>query len=217
MVSLGSLRPRLRITDGSPGILLLALLVSSLLHLLLIYLAAINGVAGAARSDLTTAQVGRISLAATLRKTEDVVHPEHFSDKVEVLQGYRYSENDRSRLTPPSVPDRWFKSLIPYETVYFSADELTVQPRSLGEPAFDPTGFANSASGQMILKLWISAQGEVVEASIERSGLPDGFSTAVIGAFRRLRFEPGELNGLPVRSVIKVEVDYSAALDRFTH
>ena len=43
---------------------------------------------------------------------------------------------------------------------------------------------------------------------IEQSDLPEGFSRSVANGFKRLSFAPGEYNGQPVDSVIRIEVSY---------
>jgi TonB family protein len=60
----------------------------------------------------------------------------------------------------------------------------------------------------MILKLWISELGKVVEVEVEKSELPEAFSSAAINAFKQLQFTAGERHGLPVGSVMRIEVSY---------
>jgi hypothetical protein len=66
-----------------------------------------------------------------------------------------------------------------------------------------------ATSGRLVLKLWISDRGEVVETLTERSDLPAEFVQGVASAFRRARFSPGERNGMPVGSIIRIEVNYA--------
>ena len=94
-------------------------------------------------------------------------------------------------------------------TEYFPTGRLSVRPQPLGEVDLD-TGETRllSASGTMILSLWINDRGEVVDLSVEQNDLPEVFSRIAREAFRNLRFSPGELNGRRVGTVMRVEVSY---------
>jgi hypothetical protein len=60
----------------------------------------------------------------------------------------------------------------------------------------------------MVLRLWISALGEVTDVTTESNELTADVAAAVMANFRRTRFVPGERNGERVASVMRIEVSY---------
>ena len=93
---------------------------------------------------------------------------------------------------------------------FFTTDQLSRPPRLQEEADLDTANLRVLAtSGRLVLKLWISDRGEVVETLTERSDLPAEFVQGVASAFRRARFSPGERNGMPVGSIIRIEVNYA--------
>ena len=95
---------------------------------------------------------------------------------------------------------------------YYPTDQLTKRPQPLGAADLDvPEIRMIVASGKMILKLWIDEFGEVVDVDVEKTELPDVLSRPTVAAFKRLRFTPGERNGLRVGSVMRIEVSYDDA------
>ena len=70
----------------------------------------------------------------------------------------------------------------------------------VSEPNDDP-GF-----GTLVMSLWINELGEITRATLESEGIPEAYAKAVIVAFEKTRFSPGELHGKKVASVIRIEV-----------
>ena len=64
------------------------------------------------------------------------------------------------------------------------------------------------ASGKIVSKLWISEFGAVADVTVEKSELPEVFSRTAVAAFKDMRFEPGQRNGQPVPTVMRIEVTY---------
>jgi TonB family protein len=92
---------------------------------------------------------------------------------------------------------------------YYPTDQLTKRPQPLAAADLDAEEIrAIVASGKMILKLWINEFGVVTDVVVETSELPQAFSRTAIAAFKGLRFLPGERNGQPVRTVMRIEVSY---------
>lgn len=93
--------------------------------------------------------------------------------------------------------------------VFYPAEQLSKKPQptmatDLEAPEVTPL----IASGRIILKLWISDLGEVVEVQIEKTNMPLAFSRVAIAGFKRLRFTPGLRDGHPVGSTMRIEVTY---------
>lgn len=93
--------------------------------------------------------------------------------------------------------------------VYYTADQLTKRPQPTVSTDLDPPELLPIvASGTIILKLWISDLGEVSTVEVEKSAMPEVFSRQAVVAFKRLRFLPGERNGVRVGAVMRIEVNY---------
>ena len=92
---------------------------------------------------------------------------------------------------------------------YYTTDQLTKRPQpvnaiELDSPEISPV----VVSGKIVLRLWINEFGSVAEVEIESSELPEAFSRTAVAAFKSLRFAPGERNGLPVGTLMRIEVTY---------
>lgn len=110
-------------------------------------------------------------------------------------------------LMPISVADR------PH---YFRRSELTRPPVLLGEPIIDvpdESGNAPQPDGNLSLRLFVSAGGDIDRAEIERSAFRPDFEDAVIAAFCPLHFLAGEIDGVAVNSQVVFEI-YFDSLDR---
>lgn len=92
---------------------------------------------------------------------------------------------------------------------YYTTDELTKPPRPSSEPKLDvPRAIARAVSGKVILKLWINELGNVDSVEVESSNLPETISGMAAAAFGKLRFVPGEIDGMRVRTLMRIEVIY---------
>lgn len=92
---------------------------------------------------------------------------------------------------------------------YYTTDQLTKRPQPTAEAELDtPEIGPVFASGTIILKLWISELGDVISVDVEKTDLPEIFSRTAVAAFRNLRFVPGEINGQPVGTMMRIEVTY---------
>ena len=90
---------------------------------------------------------------------------------------------------------------------FYPADQLSVRPIPLSEiesPDFDMPMQDRRAS--VVIDVSISEVGEVVSVQQVMSGLPETYTESLVAAFRRLRFRPGEINGLRVGALLRVEL-----------
>ena len=98
---------------------------------------------------------------------------------------------------------------------YYTTDRLTKRPMPTAIVELDtPETWPIAVSGRIVMKLWINEFGEVIAADVEQSELPEIFSKTAVAAFKRLRFTPGERNGKPVGTMMRIEVIYDDALRR---
>jgi hypothetical protein len=93
---------------------------------------------------------------------------------------------------------------------YYTTDQLTKRPRPTAEAELDtPETKPIFAAGTIIMKLWINELGDVIAVDVEKTDLPEIFSRTAVAAFRNLRFIPGEINGQPVGTMMRIEVVYN--------
>lgn len=110
--------------------------------------------------------------------------------------------------TPASGPD-----LLPLAgPAYYPTAQLGKRPQPTMAPALDtPELMPIVASGKLVAVLWIDDGGKVARAEVERTDLPEAFVHAAIAAFLRTRFLPGERDGRPVGSIMRIEASYEDA------
>lgn len=97
---------------------------------------------------------------------------------------------------------------------YYRPDQLTRPPHIDLPPELNPPELASAyGSGRIVLQLWINERGHVVDTVVEKTELPELFSHVTTSAFRLARFHPGELNGVSVRAIMRVEVDFERAAE----
>ncbi|MER2624325.1 MAG: TonB family protein [Accumulibacter sp.] len=107
---------------------------------------------------------------------------------------------------------------------YFRRSELTVAPKLLDEPLIpqpEQPGAAGPRTGMLVLRVFVAAGGAVDRVEVASSSLPAVYDAAASAAFARLRFSPGEIEGVAVNSEARFEIvfdggetDGSQATDR---
>jgi len=93
---------------------------------------------------------------------------------------------------------------------YFPASRLSKMPQAVG--VFDiqpPAGGDTGLGGKMTVRIWIGANGAIDRARVLSSGLPDAYAEAALTAFEKLRFVPGEIGGVPVKSWVEIVIEYA--------
>lgn len=110
----------------------------------------------------------------------------------------------------PYVPERREVAGPPsMDATYYPIEKLTKRPRLLRDPDLDRKDVrAIHASGKLRLQLWVSPSGSVVRVVPDANGLPEELVRLVVRAFEGVVYTPGELMGVPVGALIRVEVDF---------
>lgn len=100
--------------------------------------------------------------------------------------------------------------LLPMKSpLFYDSKQLTKRPHpSIAVELDTPEMSSMNASGSIVLKLWINERGNVVSLAVEKTELPEPVLATAIKVFKNLHFEPGEINGDPVGSVLRIEIDY---------
>lgn len=93
---------------------------------------------------------------------------------------------------------------------YHEMKELEVRPKILVDsiPIDPPELRGEPAGGTLILKLWISANGDVDAVRAESSSLPEVFKESAIQSFKAAKFEPGKRKGIAAGAIMPIELSY---------
>jgi len=96
---------------------------------------------------------------------------------------------------------------------YFLPNELMEKPSILRDiPPEKMAVLPDAPSQPMIVQLLISDQGDIDKVIIEDSELSGQVKQFVIDSFRNVKFRPGKLGGMPVRSQMRIEVSLKSAI-----
>lgn len=191
--------------------LLLALGLSFLFHAVLLVLPYLGGGTGE-NAEVAGGSRFRYRIHATLAPERglDAVPGSEITAQINVPQSEPAQAAGSTQAETDATNARSGGPLPIAAPAYYTTDQLSKRPQMLPEAPLDEDNLrVLAASGKVVLRLWISDRGEVVASEIERSDLPAEFSASVAAAFRRVRFAPGERAGLPVGSIIRVEINYS--------
>lgn len=91
---------------------------------------------------------------------------------------------------------------------YYPASALSRMPEVDG--FFDvPVPPGLSLHGQLELRLWIDAAGTLDRIAVQSSGVPASYQQAVVAAFQRMRYRPGQIDDRPVAAFVDIVVEMS--------
>lgn len=122
-------------------------------------------------------------------------------------------EPDRDNAKVPGTAEGHAPLQVDGDT-FFPSNQLS-RPAQPAVPVTLPTVDLEvlAQPGRSVLTVWIDARGNVVEATIESSDAPELFARLAVEAFRKTPFIPGERNGRPVGTVMRIEVSYDDLVD----
>lgn len=93
------------------------------------------------------------------------------------------------------------------EPYYFQSDELTEKPRLLLDiPPDKISDLPDMSPSPAIARLLISEHGDIDKVLIENSSLSEKAKQFVIDSFSNVKFQPGKLGDMPVRSELRIEI-----------
>lgn len=100
------------------------------------------------------------------------------------------------------------------DATYYPTRQLSVRPSPTTEPTLTlpPNWF--EAFGRTILTIYVNADGSVQEVVLRDTNLPPELHENVVDAFRRLSFNPGEIDGRRVPSFMSIEANVSMLLSQ---
>lgn len=205
-----------------PGILL-AFTASCLIHAGVLFLPYLGTSARETRATARPAVPQAHTLNATLttpRKTPFMLPPKQddvpqppvpLVPEADVApQTGNTSPDDAPDAHQPADQPREGLNVLPLDApLFYPTDQLTARPQLVETTELDtPEIKPIVASGKIVMKLWINNLGEVVEAEIEKSDLPETFGRSAVSVFRRMRFTPGQRLGKAVGTVMRIEISY---------
>lgn len=90
---------------------------------------------------------------------------------------------------------------------YFQPNELTEQPVVVLDVSPDLSAVFSSGLSQLaVLDLLINESGDIDDVVIENSSLAEPAQQLIKDAFSKMKFNPGKVAGLAVKSLLKIEV-----------
>lgn len=93
---------------------------------------------------------------------------------------------------------------------YHPVASLSRRPEALGSFELPPiAGGDTGLAGRVEIRIWIGAKGDIDSLRLLSSSLPAAYDRAALDAFEKLRFTPGEINGMPVSSWVDVVVEFA--------
>lgn len=152
------------------------------------------------------------TVAPALEPSEPVAVPAQAQSAIDAARADAKSEKAESHPSSRSMPaaepaDPWQRALSPAPE-YALGIRLDPGPRPLDDIDPDYPDPVNLRTGSVVLRILISETGHVDDVSIVRAEPPGVFDQAAVDAFSRARFSPGMASGTPVKSQIRVEVQF---------
>jgi Gram-negative bacterial TonB protein C-terminal len=101
---------------------------------------------------------------------------------------------------------------LPLERRFYAAGQLSKRPKVIAEVDLETADTRSLlATGRMVFNLAIDQNGKVLAVDVEQSDLPEVFTQAASNAFMQFKFQPGEIDGTPVGSILRIEITYDDA------
>ena len=93
---------------------------------------------------------------------------------------------------------------------YYPVSKLTLMPDAISR--FDikaPVGGDTGLGGKITIRVWINAKGGLDNVRVVANGLPADYAEVALAAFGKLRFSPGQINGVPVPAWADIVIEYA--------
>ena len=147
----------------------------------------------------------QVSLASDTEEFTSLEQPKHSDEINPQAQPSGLPQPLNTPATPLSgasglaLPDKYYEVL-----------ELDAIPRPLEkiEPQYPPDALSDGVTGVVHLEMFVDENGEVLSLRVADATVPGVFDQAAIDAFNHRRFEPGLRNGAPVKSHLKLIVNF---------
>ena len=150
--------------------------------------------------------------APALERSEPVAAPAKAQVGADAAKADARSETSEARPASRAMPAA--EPVVPSPRELAPAPEyalgirLDPGPRPLDDIDPEYPDPVNLRTGSVVLRLLISETGHVDDVSVVRADPPGVFDQAAVEAFSKARFSPGVAGGTPVKSQIRVEVQF---------
>lgn len=189
--------------DNGKGWRTLALGISLAVHAAIYFSINFGGTAGERLNDaaaphevITVAFISPNAAGDSMREKE--VAPASRRASVEPVRPAAAMQNGSAAMLLLPLPPR------PH---YFPASQLTLKPVVLQDiPANLTIDVPNAPAQAAVLRLLINELGEIDKVIVDESSVPERAAQAITEAFRSIRFRPGERDGAPVKSQLKIQI-----------
>jgi len=183
---------------GRTPVLAWAVSASLLLHFMVVYL----GSSIAAASSLGGAQNAAIQVRLALNTVPDTPIP-HRSES--------YQDKPQLPVSVAAKTDALAGAIGGTgSSKYYELYELDAAPSPMGEilPQYPEDAASSSLKGRVRMEMLLNESGEVDSLQVLETELPEAFSRAALADFKHARFQPGRVNGIAVKSRLRMTLVY---------
>ncbi|MDE2000473.1 MAG: hypothetical protein KGI91_08665 [Burkholderiales bacterium] len=141
-----------------------------------------------------------VSVYAAQRTKRTLSSPTEASQPTRILEPQGHKVNARLPSEPKAQPDDYF----------YPRSALSKVPNALSEPFIEiPAGFPSGQKFQTVISLFIDESGVVRKVEFaDDKPFPEPMERSIRSAFMQTTYSPGEIQGTPVKSIIKIEMTF---------
>lgn len=187
----------------------LALVLSVLVHFGLAFLIYFSGTVESKHSELLSAGflISLIPVDSSMKNLPplDLESVNNSSSLIKMVEPL----SDAAVLSPAGKYkfDSLLPLISPVKSHYFSAKELTRKPLIARDIPSDTLLVAPDVPEQAAtLRIQVNEYGDVDKVIVETSLLPQAAQKRVVEEFEKVKFHPGEINGVAVKSELIIEI-----------
>lgn len=186
------------------SVLPFAIGISLCLHLSLLFLESAELSRTEASNQQTSSSLLIVALAEAKDETREIPEPVSLDKVAKEDDGATGEKSDSSQASAEAA----IITPIQPET-YFLLSELEEPPRILQDIDPNPANISSyGQGGRVVLQLWIDEHGNVVDQELVETMLPTVFVENAMESFAQAKFIAGIKDGRPVKSTVKVVVNY---------
>jgi hypothetical protein len=187
--------------------LLISISLSLVIHLIILGLLKLTE----NKSEQFNSNQNSISFNIFLKKTVSEINNKGVSELAtsyndEMVENKAILNDLAKKIRAPAQPE----NIIP-EPKYYTIKELDHPPKMTSEIDTRPEELAQyNEGGEIKVQIWIDEEGNVIKSETVNSNLPQAFIDYTLESFNQAKFLPGIKDGVPVRAIAKVVVQYAA-------
>jgi len=191
-------------TGNNTKFLAFTLLISGILHVLIIFLPPSAPLPTPTISNANvTFQVSITPVTKKLPLITQSANTENTTGSPKPPRPFQPSAPPSPRQVSPAFADK-----------YYEVRELDTVPMPLAkiEPIFPTAALADGVTGIVHLEMFVDEKGQIESLRVVESTAPGIFDQAAIDAFAQQKFQPGIKNNAPVKTHLKLVVNFGDSL-----